>query len=257
MEIVFGEETDKQFDHTQLWRELNQTSDKILNFLREGRYEEANELLNYFSEQFLQIRAADYHLTMRELQVITTTFEEVREATVNISMAGKERIKRGTKLRLLVDVYDESIEPLWKKTKETVITPLKKMEMAIEEDNIQQFRDELSNFIEQYEMVRPAWSVGLPIVTYQQADAQVQYLLQIQRNPVSKKELLAHLFLMEKHFTNIYEGVEDDTSDPQVIWVILTIGGAIVLALSYTAWKKYRAEKQQEKIERQKRRRLY
>lgn len=257
MQVGFGQGVENSSENINLWRKLNQTSDKILTYMKEGHYEEANELLNNFSDQFLAIRAADYDLTMKELQIITTAYDEVKEATVSVSMSPDERIHRASKLRLLVDVYENSIEPLWKNTRKSLLNPIKLMERAIDEGNLTEFRNELLTFIQNYEMVRPAWSVSLPTVTYQQADAQVQYLLHIQRNTVSKKELLNHLSLMEKHFNNIYDGVEEDTSDPQLIWVILTIGGAILLALSYTGWKKYKAEKEKERERRQKRRRLY
>ena len=240
-----------------LWRDLNQRSDKILTYIREGHIEEANHLLNDFSKSFLDIRASDYHLTMKELQVITATFDEVKAATVSVSMSHEERIRKGLTLRLLVDVYEKSFEPLWKKTKSSLFEPLKNMESALKEDDIDLFKNELGHFIYEYETIRPAWSVSLPSIQYEKADAQVQYLLHIRRNAQSKQDVLAHLQLLKEHFQNIFDGKEEDTADPQLIWVMMTISGAILSALTYAGWKKYQAEKEKERQAEQKRRRLY
>ncbi|WP_218240931.1 sporulation protein YpjB, partial [Pseudomonas sp. 2822-17] len=85
----------------------------VLSYVKEGHYDEGNQLLEDFSKQFLAIRASDYHLTMNELQVITTTFQNATEATISISMTHVDRVAYVSQLRLLVDVYDSSYEPLW------------------------------------------------------------------------------------------------------------------------------------------------
>lgn len=230
-----------------IWRELNQTSDTILRYVKEGHYEEAKKLLEHFSEQFLQIRASEHDLSMRELQTITAVYNETLEAMVSVSLSHDDRVHKASKLRLLVDVYDASYKELWLNTKNSLIQPVKNMQNAVEEENPQKFQDEMSVFIKNYEMVRPTWSVRLPIETYQKIDSQVKYLQQLRGKNISDPAIKSHIEIIEAQLLFIYEGGEEDSSDPSLIWVILTIGGAIVMTLSYTGWRKYWGEKERER----------
>ncbi|SDY87843.1 sporulation protein YpjB [Evansella caseinilytica] len=227
----------------KLWRDLNQTTDSILRYVKEGYLEEAQQLFHQFSEQFLSIRASDYDLSMKELQVITAVFDEAEEAVISVSLSHEDRINKVYKLRLLVDVYEATYEPLWKKTENTLMTPLKKMALAVEEENPTAFQAEYHQFIQHYEMVRPGWSVSLPDELYQQIDSQVKYLQQLRPDIQNKATITNHIHVMEEQLKAIYEGKQDEVSDPSLIWVIITIGGAIVLVLTYAGWKKYRGEK--------------
>lgn len=238
-----------------IWRELNQTSDTILRYVKEGHYEEAKKLLEHFSEQFLQIRASEHRLSMRELQTITAVYNEALEAVVSVSLSHDDRVQKATKLRLLVDVYDASYKELWLNTKNSLLTPVKNMAKAVDEGNSRKFQDDMSEFVKNYEMVRPAWSVRLPIETYQKVDSQVKFLQQFRGKNLDDPAIARHLNTLESQLLLIYEGGEEDSSDPSLIWVMLTIGGAIVLALSYAGWKKYWGEKEKEReIKRRKRR---
>ncbi|MBU9723928.1 MULTISPECIES: sporulation protein YpjB [Bacillaceae] len=237
-----------------LWRELNKTSDTVLNYVKEGHYDEAKQILDKFSNQFLAIRASDYHLSMSELRVITTTFDEAMEATVAVSMSHEDRVAHVSKLRLLVDVYDTSHQPLWHETKNSLVQPLLLMQEAVTEGDVEAYERALHRFLKNFDTVSPAWSVGLPIETYQQISAQLEYLKSIKE--INGSNISDHLNLIEDQLHSIYDGSEDSSSDPSLIWVMLTIGGAILFSLSYTGWQKYRAEREKEKKLKRKRRKI-
>ncbi|MCD8510715.1 MAG: sporulation protein YpjB [Bacillus sp. (in: Bacteria)] len=238
-----------------IWRELNQTSDTILRYVKEGHYEEAKKLLEHFSDQFLEIRASEHRLSMRELQTITAVYNEALEAVVSVSLAHDDRVEKAWKLRLLVDVYDASYKELWQNTKNSLVSPVKNMQKAVEEENSRKFQDEMNIFMKNYEMVRPAWSVRLPVETYQKVDSQVKFLQQLRGKKLDDPDITRHLDTLETQLIFIYDGGEEDSSDPSLIWVMLTIGGAIVMALSYAGWKKYWGEKEKEReMKRRKRR---
>ncbi|ADU30155.1 sporulation protein YpjB [Evansella cellulosilytica] len=255
IQIGTAEQTGTQ-EKKDLWRELNHTSDSILRNVKEGNYDDAKELLNRFSDDFLSIRAADENLTMRELQVITSVYDEVNEAVVSVSLPHKDRVEKASKLRLLVDVYDAPHEMLWERTRSSLITPISNMKSAVEAGNNTKFQNDLNAFINSYETVRPAWSISLEDENYEMIEAQIKYLQHLRGNFQNDKEILEHLDRMEAQLNKIYDGTKEDTSDPSLIWVMLTIGGAIVLSLTYTGWKKYKGEKEREKQRRRDRRRL-
>ncbi|MDG5787576.1 sporulation protein YpjB [Evansella sp. AB-P1] len=246
-----AEEVEGQKD---IWRELNHTTDTILRYVKEGHYEEAKQLLNDFSEQFLTIRASEHNLSMSELHVITAAYEDVLEATTNVSLSHEARVQKASKLRILVDVYDASHEPLWKQTRGSLFNPLEQMEEMIKSGNPQAFQRELNRFLDNYETVRPAWSVDLPYESYQKMDSQVQFLKKYRNDSLNKEVILKHLTIMQGQLTEIFDGEQDEVSDPSLIWVMLTIGGSILLSLTYAGWKIYRADKEKEKTKKRNKR---
>ncbi|UCZ54798.1 sporulation protein YpjB [Bacillus shivajii] len=241
-------------DYSQSWRELNQTSDKILQYVREGHYEEAHQLLDVFSDEFMTLQASGHNnLSMRDLNVITSVYEDVEGATVQASLSHNERVNAATKLRLLVDVYETSHQPLWLKTKNPVFDSLQTVKVAAStgEGNVQK---KLNRFLSRYEVVRPAWSVSLQSEKYTQLESQIQFLNHLRERGASSEEFIDHLNAIELQLSTIFEEKEDEVSDPQLIWVMITIGGAIIAVLSYAGWKKYKGEREKE-LERKKMRR--
>lgn len=242
-------------DESSKWRELNRTSDKVLQYVREGHYEDAHNLLPVFSEQFLSLQSETSSLSMHELNVITSVFEEVEGATVQVSLPHEERVKAATKLRLLIDVYESSHSPLWLKTKNQTFQALSNVQSIARDQTGGNLEQRINGFISQYEVVRPAWSVSLNTENYQMIESQIQYLRHLRENGTRGEELVNHLDRVERQLEHIYDAKEDEVSDPQLIWVMVTIGGVIIAVLSYAGWKKYQGEKQREldKIKRRKR----
>ncbi len=232
----------------QLWRELNRTSDTILQYVKEKRYDEAKQLMDYFSKQFLNIRSADYHLSMNDLRVIVSTYETADGATTSMSMSHEDRVRAVSSFRLLVDVYDSSERYLWKGTKESVSAPLMEMAEAYEKKDWGAFQRLFNSFLKSYEVVRPAWHASLEPHQYQRFDSQVVYIERYRQNPEAASNLMETMAVMLSDLDAIYSNDSEDTSDPSLIWVILTIGGAIVFALTYAGWKKYRGQQKEGKI---------
>ncbi|MFA9556169.1 sporulation protein YpjB [Evansella sp. AB-rgal1] len=237
---------DEMENNKELWRDLNHSSDTILRYVKEGKYGEAKQLLHQFSNQFLSIRATDHNITMSELHVITSVYEEVEEATTSVSLSHQDRVRKASKLRILVDVYEPSQEPLWKKTEISVMKPIEDMKKAVSDGNGQTFHKAYSEFIRSYEIVRPAWSVSLPYEIFQKLEAHIKYLEQVQGTSKSTKMMLEHMDSLEVQIQSIYDEEKEEVSDPSLIWVMLTIGGSILLGLTYAGWKKYKGEKERE-----------
>ncbi|RNA69162.1 sporulation protein YpjB [Alteribacter keqinensis] len=234
----------------ELWRELNKTSDTILQYVKEQRYEEAKQLLNHFSKQFLTVRSSDFNLSMNDLRVIVSTYESAEQASTSMSMSHEDRVRAVSSFRLLVDVYDSSEHHLWKNTKESLESPLTGMAEAFENEDWTTYQKQLNRFLKGYEVVRPAWQAALEPHVYQRFDSQVVYAERHRHEPLAASNLLSTLSVMLSDLDMIYGDVDESTSDPSLIWVILTIGGAIVFALTYAGWKKYEGQREERKVRR-------
>ncbi|WP_051314691.1 sporulation protein YpjB [Alteribacter aurantiacus] len=234
----------------ELWRELNKTSDTILQFVKEQRYDEAKQLLNHFSQQFLSVRSSDFDLSMNDLRVIVSSYERAEEATTSMSMSHEDRVRTLSSFRLLIDVYDSSKHPLWKETKDSIAVPLESMAAAHEDEDRNLYQQQLNRFLKSYEVVRPAWQATLEPHVYQRFDSQVVYVERNRHEPRAASNLLSTISIMLSDLDMIFGDVDQDAQDPSLIWVILTIGGAIVFALTYAGWKKYEGQSEKKKVRR-------
>ncbi|PYZ94531.1 hypothetical protein CR194_03075 [Salipaludibacillus keqinensis] len=225
------------------WTELNHTSDTILQYVKQQHYQEASDLLDTFAQEFLQTNANELGLTMRELQILTETFDEAVYAVTNTALTHNQRVSLVYKLRLLTDVYVHSEEPLWHNMKTSLLTSLKQMQPE-DKSNLEVSHEDINEFIAYYDTVKPAWSVALSQEQFQRIHSQVQYLLQMRNQNVSLQEWSQHLERIEQELFHIFDGVdEDEVTDPSFYWLIITVSSAIFSSLSYVGWKKYKGHK--------------
>jgi sporulation protein YpjB len=232
-------------DHN--WVQLNRSTDTILKYVKDYHYEEALELLDKFSDDFLQLDRDENDLTMTQLQVITETYGDAVEAVKKTSLPHEIRVQQVYKLRLLTDVFSNNHEPLWKNTEPQFQNELSKMMETISTDSSPE-ETNITRLIAYYKTVEPSWRVSLPDSQFQRLHSQVVFLKRMSEGAPSKVEWEKHITLLQQSFTEVFEGknVEEDT-DPSLYWFIITVSSAVFSALTYAGWKKYVGQKTRNK----------
>ncbi|ARK30330.1 sporulation protein YpjB [Halalkalibacter krulwichiae] len=226
------------------WKSLNNTSDQILQLVKQQEFEEAKQLLDYFSASFLEVDFQKEGVTMSALRTVTSSFESAVEAVTAMDMSLDRRIYKVTAFRLAVDALSSDYHPLWLHTEESIMNALSRMKETVEESEIQAFQHRFNEFLRHYEMIRPALFIDIEPQQLQRIDSQINYLESIRSGHVDEDKVLSHLTIMESEWSNLYKRVKEDNADPSLWWVMFSIGGMITLSLSYVGWKKYKAEKQ-------------
>ncbi|WP_280768205.1 sporulation protein YpjB [Salipaludibacillus daqingensis] len=251
--IVFTGASNAYGEEEKHWSELNQKSDTILQYVKQHHYDEAAEMLDHFGELFLKIDRTKYELTMNELQVITSTYDEAVHAVKSASLSHRERIFHAYQLRLLMDIYVNEDDPLWLKLKEPMLSSLNEL-LTSKQGTTELSVKKVNHFLSYYETAKPTWKVSLSPQRLQRIDSQIEYLKKMMdEGDVSQQEWDQHMERIEKELLVIFagEGTEKE-SDPSLYWLIITISGAIFSSLSYVGWKKYRAQ-QAERLKRKRR----
>ncbi|WP_209122613.1 sporulation protein YpjB [Alkalihalobacillus sp. BA299] len=234
-------------EHKEYWSSLNDTSDKVLQLVKQEKYEEAKQLLDYFSKQFLSIDHQQSSLSMSDLQIITKSFERAMESVTAVSMNHVERVRLATEFRLVVDALASPHHPLWLSSEQSIMKSLNELKGTMQQKDAQAFRHKVNEFLRLYQMIRPALLVSVEGEQVQKIESLVQFMDRYGTDMIHDTSMQKQLFVMEKEFQNLYQQVKEDSADPSLIWVMLTIGGMIIMSLSYVGWKKYRAEKRRVK----------
>ncbi|MGO4888095.1 sporulation protein YpjB [Anaerobacillus sp. MEB173] len=232
----------------QKWLELNQTADRVLQLVKEEKYSDAKQLLNYFSEQFLKIRDEDQEITMSQLRVVTTSYEKAMGAVTSVSDSPTDRINAVMQFRLVVDALVSEHHPLWKNTEKSVIASFSELKAAAEKGDGQAFQHRLNEFLSKYQMIRPAIMINLEPQYFERVESQIRFLENYRTQIIGDPNKVKHLDMIEKDLHSLYKGFEQDSADPSLWWVIISVGGMIVVSLTYVGWKKYQAEKNKVKV---------
>ncbi|MFV8828351.1 sporulation protein YpjB [Alkalihalobacterium sp. APHAB7] len=232
----------------EYWRTLNDTSDKVLQLVKQEKLEEAKQLLDYFSKQFLSLDHKQSSLSMSDLQIITKSYERAMESVTAVSMNRVERVRLATEFRLVVDALTSPHHPLWLSSEQTIMKSINELKGTMQQKDAQAFRHKINEFLRVYQMIRPALLVSVEGVQVQKIESLVQFIDRYGNDMIHDTSMQKQLFVMEKEFQNLYQQVKEDSADPSLVWVMLTIGGMIIISLSYVGWKKYRAEKRRVKV---------
>jgi sporulation protein YpjB len=237
----YGYATEVNGQHT--WKELNQTTDHVLQLVKQEKFEEAKQLLDYFSDGFIQLDFKAEGFTMNEMRTITMTFEQSVEAVTAAEKSLDERIYTVTTFRLAVDALSSEHHPLWLQSEGTLLNQLALIKQEHQNGQPEAMQHRMNTFLRHYQMIRPALTIDLEPHLLQQVESQVTYLDNLRVDGINSDKLTAHIEMMEADFAKVFERVKEDSADPSLLWVMITIGGMIVLSLSYVGVKKYRAEK--------------
>lgn len=227
------------------WDQMMDTSGQALQLTREKKYEDANKLLKHFEKEMEQSRQKEQlALTMKDLRILTTVHHQATTMLTNVSAGHEKRMTAVTRFYLVVDALQSENQPLWRNTKNQVMTPFAKMRQAAADKNKRDFQLYANQFLNKYEMIHPALNVDLKAPVIERLESEVQFLINHRDHFFNDSKYVKFLDRMEQDFRALFDGSLEESMEPALPWVILSIGGIIAVTLFYAGWQKYRAEKQ-------------
>ncbi|WP_181833055.1 sporulation protein YpjB [Bacillus taeanensis] len=225
------------------WNELDKLADQVLRFGKGAQYEESKKVLNHFSELFKE-RQDRLTLSLGDLKVISTAYENAEEAVTSASMREEERIRKLTSFRLVVDAVNETAQPLWKNTQSLVMDSFIKVETSLKEGNEADFQFYLNEFFGQYELIRPALTITLSKEKMTRLNSNISFLEKNRTSLLHTPERAKHLSVIEEELNELFGDSTQDAADPSsLFWMILSIGSIIIFTLFYVGWQKYKGER--------------
>lgn len=226
------------------WKNLDQISDDALQLVKSERYVYAKQMLEYFSNEFLELNVREHPFTMDELRIITISHENALQAVTSTNMKFEERVRQVTQFRLVVDAIYSEHEPLWSEMENSIMTTFNQMKSTIENGNSQEFHHQLNLFLSKYEMIHPSLKLDVSPEKMQKLDAHIHFLDNFKYESVNQKVRIQQITTMETDLKTLFDGVNDDEADPSLIWVMISTGSFILLTLSYVGWRKYNGDRE-------------
>ncbi|MDF2902581.1 MAG: sporulation protein YpjB [Bacillus sp. (in: firmicutes)] len=226
---------------------LDHISDEALQMVKLRRYDDAEKLLEYFSDQFLSKMGKERMFSMDELRIITVAHSDALDATKNAGIPYNEKMNRVTKFRLVVDAISSGHQPLWTEMEEPIMASFQNVKQAVNSGNNVNFQSNFNSFLSLYNMIYPSLKIDIPAEQIQSLDAKVNYIDQSRPTLLSKSANHQELEALGNDLQTIFDEMTADEADPSLWWVIISTGSIIILTLSYVGWRKYRGDQELEK----------
>ncbi|MGD6803334.1 sporulation protein YpjB [Rossellomorea vietnamensis] len=233
-------------------KELDTIADEALQMTKSGRFDEAKQLLQYFSDKFSEVNARDRSFSMDELRILTVAHEGALQSLANTSESIEQRIDSVITFRLVMDTISSQHQPLWTEMEKPIMSAFQQMQTAANEGDTEAYHSTLNQFLTKYSIIQPSIKLDVPVEKVQQLDSRITFIDRYRSESGSSTETINELNTLEDDLEKLFDGLTEDEADPSLWWVITTTGSIIILTLSYVGWRKYKGESEQSRSERQK-----
>ncbi|WP_226666852.1 sporulation protein YpjB [Metabacillus litoralis] len=233
-------------EETYDWESLNEISDTALQLAKQERFSESAQLLTYFAVKFEEIPIDREYISLDDYRTITSTYKTAQNVILNNQIGKEEKVRTLTKFRLVVDAMVSEHQPLWGAMESSIMATFSQMKNDVEEGDKQSFKHDLNEFLALYEVIYPSIQIDLDTERVKRMDVHISVVEDklFQDIPVTSRT--EQLNIMEEELKAIFERIKEDEADPSLLWVMISTGSVILLALSYSGWRKYRGEKEKE-----------
>lgn len=230
--------------HEGSWQRLDKISDEALQLAKNKRFQEAKEVLDYFSNEFLKLNARDRLHSMDELRAITVTHEKAVKTVTASTLPAEARIDQVAQFRLVIDAIRSDYQPLWTEMEQAVMGAFQQMEDAVKKGDKNQFPTALAKFLHEYEIIEPSVKIDVAPERAKKVDADITNLQAEQFQALPQAKQIEVLAQTKADVEALFADVKKDEADPSLWWVMISTGGIIVATLTYVGFRKYRGEKQ-------------
>lgn len=219
-------------------------ADQSLQFVKVDRRQEAGELLNVFSEKFMDVAAQGNHYSMDEINIVTIALEDAMNTIQDTEKTNEEAVNEMTKFRLAYDAVSHEGSPLWTKMRGQILTAAEETRKAVRNQDSVAFQEELNRLLSIYNILYPSLKADVTPEKFQQVDAQLKFIDQYRPQVFSDSQKQQDIAALEGQLRDIFDEAQKDDSDPSLWWVIISTGSIILLTLSYVGYRKYKGNEE-------------
>lgn len=224
------------------WEKLDRISNVAWQLAKQSRFTESEQLLQYFHEQLNEMTLNKNEYSVDELKAIHSSEHYALNTLVNEEATDEEKVKAVTQFRLVVDAIISEHQPLWGTMEEPIMTTFSQLKSDMEEGDIEAFEQEWEKFISLYGIIYPSLTVDVQDQNIKRVETHISAIENTMYSEVTEQTKFQQLLAMEDALKDIFNRANKDDTDPSLLWVIISTGSIIFMALTYAGWRKYKAE---------------
>jgi sporulation protein YpjB len=229
--------------------QLIKISDKIYYFAKYNKMEEARLLLEIFALEYEKFDTKEVENSNQVQQTLALSYDNMYTLLQEEAIDQSQVVRAAIEFHLVMDALGSSYQPLWLDKEEEFMNTFATMNQSINEQNEQNFQVSLNELFSLYDLIHPAMLVDLTPGQLKKIDMHIQFLDQYRTTFLQRNDSAAQLAAIQSDFRSLFAGeLEEDEADPSLLWVMFSIGSIIFTSLCFVGWKKFRAEKEQVKV---------
>lgn len=207
-------------------------------YITEERYQMANDWLKEHQEVIHLAANTDLE---KSQAVIGELIHQNLEIVNDTSIGRVEKLHNAMSLVIALDALENNEQPIWEKTKESLHDTV---ESVLAEGIASESKRE--EIISQWEILQPTLSIMLEEEDYYELVSAYNRLYDV-RNETNMEPF--QVVFRQAELMDIVIPAEQGTY-LSFYWIILIVGGVIILTLTYVAWRKYKGQKRKNQKQR-------
>ncbi|WP_027417514.1 sporulation protein YpjB [Aneurinibacillus terranovensis] len=230
------------------YQKMDQLSQDIYQLTKEEKYSEAKQLIDGLGIMFAKTTPPK-GLSIEALDTITETIVKAKRAFTMVKPDPSKLLWYSLQLRLTIDSLTHEEQPLWKNYYNAYKEHLNKMMLLAASHKQHEFAYAFAQNMQLYQTLKPALSVQASSQDMEKLLSIYSFFLKetrkVEYNWGDISNVLQELTaLIDKIFLGKDESTLAMGVPPESPTILIALIGSILLpALSYVAWKKYKAEK--------------
>ncbi|SDH07014.1 sporulation protein YpjB [Alteribacillus persepolensis] len=226
--------------------EVNEKAALLYELAEKGNYEDAKQVHSWLKQHLPSVPFDEYDVNTNQLSELLRSFERAEEAVNRAELDDKQRLRYLFAFRLAADAVVSQENPLWKQSAKQLLHQLDELEQQVHNGEVEHAKQTFQEWQRQFEEIRPAIYTGveeqhyLPFISYvRYMDQHAGWLQSTSTNDIQK---------LKTALENVVNEEKRSAADPSLWLVMLSVGSAIIVSLTYAGWRKYKGEKQRQQI---------
>ncbi len=226
----------------ETWYEKVKT---MYTLVEQGKYEEGKKIYHWLDLHLPALSFSTYEMNTNQMKHFLYSFERAGEALTSVTLSDEKRQSYMYSFYLSTDAILSKNNPLWKNVAKQSLPLLEEAKSLIERGEKEKARVSYQEWQHTFEQIRPAMMTGEPESRYMPLISYLEYMER--ESSWLEREESEDVVKLLSHVQHLIEPARA-TVDPSFWIVLFSIGTTIMIALTYTGWRKYRGDKTKERL---------
>lgn len=227
---------------------LDQIAHDLLTYAKKGDIEGAQQRIVQLAERFPN-QHLPIQIRIESLNAVTQSILAAKKSFSSTNVSEQQLLWHATQVRVAIDALTHVHQPMWRSYYPSFATQVQNLQQSAVERNFSQFRDQFEENYLLYLAIKPAMSVQLPEGQMSTISSSYDIISKEMRNAQMDWQLVREALRdLNASMQAAFVGQEKSTfarlmmRPDSPVAMIVSIGIALSIALSYVAWKKYVGE---------------
>ncbi|QQE72733.1 sporulation protein [Brevibacillus composti] len=227
--------------------ELDEIAHRFLLAAKKGDVEDAQQQILLLAEKFPKQKLPQT-LRIESLNAVTQSILAARNNLNSKSISEQQLLWDATRVRVVVDALTHDHQPMWRGYYSSFSSQLHDLLLAAVERDYAHFREQFEENSRLYLAIRPAMTIHVAEGQLKRMDAAYDAISkEIRNSKIEWNQVRSYLRELQASTQTAFIGEDRSTLASLIMsdspaGMMLSVLTAVVMALGYVAWKKYKGQ---------------